>query len=465
MKTNKKLILLIIMIIIVIFLLTLFGLTRPNNTDKFNAKTYLSEEYIGFKVDVSNKTEAQTVQIVNTALNEKTLKLYQNGDVVDVIPLSKLVINHNIEEAVSRVKNVNDELHGFDKLKEHTLQITISYAIDENTISNDIIKDLNCLKNETESKDAYLTTQNYEMIIESGDTGTVISEEKLISYIVKEFNKGNLDVNLDEGNLYVKPDTSKGNKELTQKAEIFNNTVNTKFTYIFDKETITIPKETIFNWISLSDSGKIVFDDNAMLEYVKSLSKKYNTTEMKRTFVNHNGDTITIPHASYGWEIDEDKEVTQLQSDLKKGGTYEREPEWKYTGWKSYKNESNNDFGNSYIEVSLDEQTLWLYIDGNVILETPIVTGANGETPRGAYMVIEKKRDSEPIGDGEMGEGNSEYILYFDEGYAIHDTQLRVEYGKDFYKTEGTKGCINVPEVASQRLYENTDVCFPVIIY
>lgn len=466
MKINKNLTIIIIAVVVVLVgALTLFGITRPNNSDKFNGKTFLSEEYIGLKVEVSNKTEEQATQIVNTALNEKTLKLYQNGEVVDEIPLSKLIIEHNIPEAVSRVKAVNDEIHGFDKLKEHTLQITISYAINEYSIDEDIIKNLNCMKNEIESEDAYLTTKDYEMIIESGDTGTVISEEKLIPYICKEFNKGNIDVNLDEGNIYVKPDTSKSNKELAQKAEIFNNTVNTNFTYVFDKKKVTISKETIFDWITLSDSSKIIFDDETMLEYVKALSKEYNTTEMERNFVNHDGDEITIPFGAYGWEIDEEKEVTQLQNDLKKGGSYEREPVWKYTGWKEYKNENNNDFGNSYIEVNLEKQTLWLYMNGNLELETPIVSGANGETPKGAYMVIARKRNEEPSGTGELGEGKAEYVLYFDEGYAIHDSKLRTQYGKDFYKTEGTRGCINVPEVASQRLYENTDVCFPVIIY
>lgn len=454
--SGKVLIPTIILIIILITGIVLFGITRPNNTDKFNRKTTIVEPYIEVSVDSSNKTIEEVAKDLNIAIHTKEIILYLDGKEIDRVPVGGLEIETNVEEAIERSKEMNDKIKGFAKLKPQEIQTTVSFSTTKDSISR-ITGNLNCLKNQNIDSDAHLTTKDYEMIIESGESGLVISKDKLDEFLTKEFNLGHFEVTLDDANIYDNPEKTNTNKALTQKADIFNKAVNTEITYIFAEQTLTIPKATIFEWISLSDAGKIVFDDEKMEEYVRELSKKYNTIEMNRKFKTSNEEIITIPYANYGWMIDAEKEMEELKSNITKGGSYSREPIWEATGWEEYKNVDSNDFGDSYLEISLDAKTFWLYINGNLIVTSNINHG-NDASPKGAYMIIEKKRETSLKGNNEKECGIPDYSIYLDKEYPIHDIE-------NIEEIEFTKGCIQVSKSDSKIIYDNTDVNFPVIIY
>lgn len=64
---------------------------------------------------------------------------------------------------------------------------------------------------------------------------------------------------------------------------------------------------------------------------------------------------------------------------------------------------ASDDLAGSYIEVSLDNQHLWLYKDGVLVTETDIVSGApkaGRETYRGAWPIAYKAR---PVQSFEFG--------------------------------------------------------------
>lgn len=457
----------IIGIVIVIGLIYLFSLTRANNSDYFNEKTILIDKNLGIEIDASKKTEKEVQDEIQTILNNKNIELIQKDEVIDTISFEDANVEANLIDAINRAKKMNDQISGFDKFNEHTFEITIALSVEEENFGS-IADNLNCLTNFTEASDAYIVEENCEMKIVSAENGTVTSKEKLIPYVVSQFNNGNFSINLDEGDIYDAPETTTENKALAQRVEIFNKTVNTDFTYLFGEETVKIPKETIYSWISLSDTNKIIFDESAMAEYIKQLAQEYNTIKLNRTFTTTNNKTITIPYASYGWKIDEKKELSKLKSDLSKGGTVEREPQWSNQGWENYTRVDNNDFGDSYIEIDITTQTLWFYLNDEIIVKSDIVSGTKNAghlTSSGAHKITKKVRDSILTGQGEDKEGEVQYAVFFDNEKAIHDTSLRTEFGGDIYITDGTRGCINVPFDTAKIIYEQTDINFPIIIY
>lgn len=456
--STKMLIPIIIVIIVLITGAVLFGITRPNHTDRFNRKTTVVEPYIGLSVDSSNKTIEDVSKDLLTALHQKEMILTLNGEEVDRVNVGGLELETNAEEAIERTKMENDKIKGFQKLKPQELQATLSFSTTKDSLAR-ITGNLNCLRNQQIDNDAHLTTENYEMIIESGTTGLVISKDKLDEYLTKEFNLGHFEVALDDANIYDNPETTNTNKALTQKADIFNNAVNTEITYTLGEDTITIPKATIFEWITLSDAGKIIFDEQKIEDYLLELGKKYNTIEMNRKFKTSNGETITVPYANYGWMIDTEKEIAEIESNITKNGTYSREPVWEATGWGEYKNTNSNDFGDSYLEISLANKTFWFYVDGNLIVTSKINAGIDETTPTGAYMVIERKRETALKGKIEQGEPTPDFAIYFDKEYSIHDIEEMSE------EIEPTLGCIQVSKSDSKIIYDNTDVHFPIIIY
>src|SRR5699024_5856960 len=94
-----------------------------------------------------------------------------------------------------------------------------------------------------------------------------------------------------------------------------------------------------------------------------------------------------------------------------------------------------NDIGNSYVEIDIARQHMWIYRDGNLVLETDIVTGnpnkGNG-TPTGVGKIWSRERDRYLSGEGYKSHVN--YWLPFNwSGCGIHDSSWRSDYGKNIY--------------------------------
>ena len=61
-----------------------------------------------------------------------------------------------------------------------------------------------------------------------------------------------------------------------------------------------------------------------------------------------------------------------------------------------------NDIGNSYIEIDIARQHMWLYKEGNLVIDTPVVTGnpyAGNSTPTGTHEVWMMERNRYLTGD------------------------------------------------------------------
>ena len=166
-----------------------------------------------------------------------------------------------------------------------------------------------------------------------------------------------------------------------------------------------------------------------------------------------------------GWIMDRDGLTTDIASALndRANGTfvpnYDRTWYWKdyYKGYR---------VADTFIEISLDNQYMWCYKDGRVLVETPIVTGnlaRRDDTRRGCFRIYGKVRDT--ILRGPTWNDHVEYWMPFDGGIGLHDSSWRDEYGEDIYMADGSHGCINTPLEAMKTIYENYNKGDIVIVY
>ena len=112
------------------------------------------------------------------------------------------------------------------------------------------------------------------------------------------------------------------------------------------------------------------------------------------------GRTVTIPafYSTYGTELDHDAELKYLSEmihseELRDGTPDVHTP--KYTHEATVR--GLNDIGDTYIEVDLSDQYFYFYKDGELILETDIVSGdipKGWTTPRGVFSVYSKATDA-----------------------------------------------------------------------
>ena len=106
-------------------------------------------------------------------------------------------------------------------------------------------------------------------------------------------------------------------------------------------------------------------------------------------------------------------------------------------------------------------------LDGELLVETPIVTGnlARGHgTPTGVFSVRNKQTSTYLI-----GKDYRSYVNYWcpiiGNSIGIHDATWRGSFGGNIYKTNGSHGCINLPLAAVTQLFPILNVGTPVVVF
>ena len=103
-----------------------------------------------------------------------------------------------------------------------------------------------------------------------------------------------------------------------------------------------------------------------------------------------------------------------------------------------------------------ENQKLWMYVDGECIVETNVVTGninnGNG-TRKGVFSLTYKTRNAVLRGPGY--ESPVSYWMPFDGDIGLHDATWRSSFGGTIYKYNGSHGCVNMPFNAAKTVYEN----------
>ncbi len=111
-------------------------------------------------------------------------------------------------------------------------------------------------------------------------------------------------------------------------------------------------------------------------------------------FTTSLGEVVTVNHETYGWKIDEATEVDELLKILESGESTERTPVYLESA-RAY-GADGNDIGDTYVEIDYTNQRMWFYKDGQLLVDTPVVTGNSSKNgiPRRVFSVstIRKRR-------------------------------------------------------------------------
>lgn len=238
---------------------------------------------------------------------------------------------------------------------------------------------------------------------------------------------------------------------------------NVRLSLAFGENTETLTAAEFYEWMTDTEDHQLQPDREAITSYVNGLAEKYDTQGKPRRFMTSHGKEITLYKGNFGWKLDVEKTVDLI---LKYGQTNESvttEPVWAHRG-SSF--DTDNDIGDSYVEVDLVNQKVWLYQDGELLLETDCVTGTYGtenQTPGGVYSIY--YRQSPDVLEGPGYSSAVEYWMAFNGGIGLHDANWRSTFGGDIYKTNGSHGCINLPTEAARLIYEVAQIGYPVVCY
>ncbi|MCD8105300.1 MAG: L,D-transpeptidase/peptidoglycan binding protein [Lachnospiraceae bacterium] len=223
--------------------------------------------------------------------------------------------------------------------------------------------------------------------------------------------------------------------------------------------------ETVASWISVSEEEHtLIYDEEALAAWVQTVSDVRSTLDNGREFTTSLGATVTITDGTYGWSMDVASTASRLMEKILAGESGSMEAVWNTRGevWNT-----QNDIGDSYVEVDLTNQRVWLYSEGELLIESDCVSGTYDDpdrhTPEGVYTIYYMK--SPAVLHGADYTSDVDYWMAYYGNYGLHDANWRSEFGGDIYLTDGSHGCVNLPDETAELIYKTVSIGFLVVTY
>ena len=332
-------------------------------------------------------------------------------------------------------------------------------------------------ENMEEPEDAYVKYSEEEkrFIIIPETEGTTIRKDKFMESVRKSLENREDVLDAEKEDVYEKADVRSDSDELLEYVGKMNKYLDGKITYLLpDGETLTLDSERVCEWFAEDENGNKYYDEDVwnehITEFVDELAVRVNTVWKDKEFESTDDGLITVQGGTYGYSVDKESEVESINDVISNGGEEERSPRY-YTA-ETGEPDVNDGIGSTYIEVSIDEQHLWYYENGEMVMDSPVVTGNKGnhDTPKGVFTVMFTQHPAVlrgrimPNGEPEY-ESPVSYWMPFYDGCGFHDATWRGSFGGSIYTYNGSHGCVNMPYSAAQELFEYVDGGTVVVIY
>lgn len=418
--------------------------------------------------DASQLTAEEMETKIADVINKYGLEIEERGGNTETISASQ--INYHY---VSKGE-VQTFLHS-QKLYEWPLylknQITYTFEssarYDEELLRN-AIDQLNCLDETkvTKPKDAYIDYIDGKYQVMPEVEGNLLNKELFVSEIFRAVDFAEVKISLEDiDGMYLKPGKRQNDESMAETVRILNTCISTDLTYLFGEHTEKVDAQRIREWLSYDNDGNVELDEDAVRNFVTEMADKYDTANKPRTFQSHSGEEVTVSGGSYGWLMDQEATYDYLVDAIWAGNTGETYAEYAQTAvsW------SNSDLGDSYVEIDMGSQHVWLYMDGEEVVSTDCVTGLASDpsrkTPEGTYTLYYKESPSVLKGENNEYETKVTYWMPFNDGIGLHDASWRSSFGGTIYQTDGSHGCVNLPPAAAKEIYDRVYDGIPIICY
>ncbi len=393
-----------------------------------------------------------------------SLTIQGRDEITDLITSSDIVLTPEFGNEFAEIIEKQDPFswpYSLFRTSEYTVDTMVTYSKEE---LDKKIDELEFFKPENirQPKNAYLsdyTENGYQIIPE--DKGTTPIRQNVYKAIENAVDALAKSVDLDKEGCYTDAEVTSEDPELKEECEQKNKLTGVEITYVFGEDTEVLDGNTIKDWLTVSDNG-IDLDPELVREYVNGLSRKYDTWGKEREFKTTSGNMITITEGAYGWWTNRPEETAELIQVIKSGQSGLRSPVYRAMAAQY----GEDDIGDTYVEIDLTSQHLWVYKDGQMVVESDFVSGNVSKgygTPVGIYGITYKERDATLRGEGYASPVS--YWIPFNGNVGMHDASWRGSFGGEIYLRGGSHGCVNLPVKKAEKIYEYVEKGEPVIVY
>ncbi|WP_251553945.1 L,D-transpeptidase family protein [Neobacillus muris] len=297
-----------------------------------------------------------------------------------------------------------------------------------------------------------------------------------VGRLLKEYEKQEYTSEIHLKPVYIQPikeDSDIVQNEQKKLEELLKQTVEYK---VQDKVHTLSASELIKN-ATVTQDLKVTIDSADIKKKIAEINEAQSTLNKNFNFKTHSGAVVSVKGQGYGWALDEEKETAQVLKAFENGEKSLAASSIIGNGWKGegfgYDTTANNGIGDTYAEVSLSEQRIWIYKNGQLVVTSNVVTGKHStgnDTSKGVWYILYKRSPSTLTGRELGGQPSYEvkvdyWAPFTNDGQGFHDASWRKNWSSNAYLTDGSHGCVNTPPSVMKTVYENLSTYEPVVIY
>lgn len=406
-----------------------------------------------------------------------SVSVTENGAPVGVYTLAELGVLEGTSVAVdalyTETERLTPEAFAALPLREKLAWNDVSHPSDrvvavptQDFDAEAILRDLRAAPRE-EAQNAYLSFEDGAYHVHPEVPGTILRDDVVLSAL-RQFAAGlSLTVDASDASFeltdcacYVPPEVTVENAGFDFRASLANDISDMCVTVNFHGQTETLEKESLAALLSVDAEGRLSVDGTALEEILAGWAGTYNTYGTPYLFASYAGGVVPIDFLKCDYEVDTAALLETLETQLLtlESGTV-------VAPYHCYRNGTPFAIETTYVEVDIDNQQLTYYKDGELIVNTDVVTGklAGHRTPTGLYSSYDKK-----VNRWLIGEDYCVFVKYWVRitgAYGLHDASWRTKFGGEYYKYGGSHGCVNIPEEAMAKIYENIVDGTPILIH
>lgn len=459
MNVRKKVLLSILIGTVSVVLLGYLGISL------YYRKHFYPNTFIN-GINVSGKTAEEIKQETEAEMEKYQLAIGGREKLTGIIYSTDIGLKQKWDGSVEAFLNTQTGFQWIKALfKTNDLNNRSIIQFDEHKLVEQI-KKLSLLDPEKQKQPVnayiseYMPDQGYSIVPE--ENGNVIREDAFLEIVETSILALDEMVDVSAMDCYEKPEILEDDATLQATVETLNKYCEAEITYEIGSDIEVLDANTFHEWLRISETGEVSIDEESLRAYVSGMAKKYNTCYSPKKLQTSYGKEVKFASSQYGWWMNQPAEREMIAQEIKDGSKVVRDFNYSIKG----ASRGETDYGNSYVEINLTAQHLFLYVDGEKILESDFVSGkvSNGNsTPTGVFGLTYKEREA--VLRGEDYETPVDYWMPFNGNVGMHDATWRNRFGGSIYKTGGSHGCINLPHDKAGKIYEYMYKNFPVFVY
>lgn len=440
---------------------------------------FMSHFFINTEINghnFSGRTVSEGEDYLKGQVKKYLLTVRQKDGKTDTIKSSDIELAYHDNGQLKNVlKKQNAFLWPQSVFAPRSASITIGLSYDQNALDGAINSLDSVTAKQIPPASAAPKYDGSQFKVEPETAGTAIDMNKLKEKVKASVMKLSANIDLEKEKCYAVPKYTSSSEKVKEACDKMNKYCKASITYPMN-ENVVVDKSLISTWLGVDDDMNVIFHDDVMKKWLKEFANKYNTVGITRTFTTPTGKNATVSGGTYGWSINEDKELSSLKNNIKNSEVATREPAY-YIGGTAAAH-AMPDWGSTYVDVDLGEQKMWYVVNGTIALTTDVVTGQpipERITPIGVYSLQDKKTNETLVGSIKPSTGEPEYktkVSYWmrvtwDSGIGLHDATWQSAFGGTLYQipTIGSHGCINMPLDQAAALYNMIAIGTPIIIH